>query len=274
MQIINAIFGAVFDVLMAPFRPFGPWAGMLAVSLATGLLMLLVFKKTSNQEGLRRAKNRIKAHLLELRLYKDDLGQSLRSQGSLLAANGRYLAHALRPMLVMIVPLFLVLAQLDAWFGAAPLRAGERAIVKIKLAEGQSAMESGAALVAPAGLTVETPPLRVEEEGEVDWRIKAETEGRHELQVGLGGREVSKLVVVGGPSLSKVPSRRVRGFGDALLHPGEKPLPGDSPLESIEVVYPPARLNVLGLRIPWLVAFFVLSVAFGFGLKGVFKVEI
>jgi hypothetical protein len=274
MRIPNTIIGALVGLFLAPFRPLGPWAGLLAASLATGLLMLFVFKKTSDQEGLRRAKNRIKAHLLELRLYKDSLGLSLRSQGSLLAANGRYLAHALRPMLVMTVPLVLLLAQLDAWFGAAPLRTGERTIVKIKLAKGRSALESGAKLTSPAGLTVETPPLRVEEQGEVDWRIRAESEGRHLLTVSLGGRDISKLVVVGGPALSKVPARRVRGFGDELLHPGEKPLPKDSPLESVEVVYPSARLNFLGLRIPWLVAFFVLSLAFGFGLKGVFKVEI
>jgi len=269
--------GALFDVLMAPFRPLGPWAGMLAISLLTGLLMLAIFKATSNQQGIRRTKNKIKAHLLELRLYKDNLGQSLRSQGSLLAANGKYMAFAIRPMLVMIVPVLLILAQLSVWFDKTPLRIGERAIVKVKLAKGQGAGAGGgveASLVAPAGVAVETSPLRIEEEGEIDWRVKAEASGRHLLKVGIGGKKITKLFVVGGPALSKVPASRVRGFGDELLHPGEKSLPKNSSVESIEIDYKSQRLKFLGIRFHWLVAFFILSIIFGFAFKGVFKVEI
>jgi len=277
MQIINALMGALFDVLMAPFRPLGPWAGMLAISLLTGLLMLAIFKATSNQQGIRRTKNKIKAHLLELRLYKDNMGQSLRSQGSLLAANGKYMAFALKPMLVMIIPVLLILAQLSVWFEKAPLRIGERAIVKVKLAKGQGSAAAGAveaSLATPAGVTVETPPLRIEEEGEVDWRVKAEASGRHLLKVSIGGKEISKLFVVDGPALSKVPASRVRGFGDELLYPGEKSLAKDSPAEAIEILYQSQRLKFLGIRFHWLVAFFILSIIFGFALKGVFKVEI
>jgi uncharacterized membrane protein (DUF106 family) len=274
MQVINAITGALFDVLMAPFRPLGPWAGMLAVSWTTGLLMLAIFKKTSNQEGIRKAKNRIKAHLLEVRLYKDDLGQSLRSQGAILAANGRYFACALRPLLVMVIPLLLLLAQLNVWFGTAPLKKGSAAIIKVRLAPGQSALAAEASLIAPAGVAVETQPLRIEEEREIDWRIRAEATGRRLLRFVVGGREITKSLVVEGRPLSKVSARRVRGFGDELFNPGEKPLPKNTPVEYVEIVYRPARLKLLGLRIHWLVAFFVLSIAFGFSLKGVFQVEI
>jgi len=59
-----------------------------------------------------------------------------------------------------------------------------------------------------------------------------------------------------------------------LLNPGEKPLPREAEIKKIEVVYPSARLNLFGLKIHWLVAYFVLSIIFGFGLKGWFKVEI
>ena len=61
MGVLNVILEAVFDVLFAPFRSLGPWPGMIFISLATGILMLLIFKKTSNQEGIKRAKNQIKA---------------------------------------------------------------------------------------------------------------------------------------------------------------------------------------------------------------------
>ena len=57
---------------------------MMAVSLLTALLMLFVFQLTSNQAGIRRAKDRIKAHLLELRLFKDNMRVTLWAQGGIL----------------------------------------------------------------------------------------------------------------------------------------------------------------------------------------------
>ena len=48
MGVLNEILGAVFDALFAPFRSLGPWPGMIFISLVTGILMLLIFKKTSD----------------------------------------------------------------------------------------------------------------------------------------------------------------------------------------------------------------------------------
>jgi len=136
MGIVNSVTGAVFDVLFLPFRSLSPWFAMGFISLLTAFLMLWIFKLTSNQEGIRKAKNAIKAHLLELRLYKDNMRVSLRAQGRILAANARYVACNAKPLAVMILPLLLILAQLNLWFGAAPLETGRPAVVKVGLAAG------------------------------------------------------------------------------------------------------------------------------------------
>jgi hypothetical protein len=238
--------------------------------------MLAVFKAASDQAGIRRTKDRIKAHLLELRLYKHDFGQTMRSQGKVLLANGRYLGHALRPMLVMLAPILLLLFQLDAWFGARPLAVGERALVKVKLAAGTNPLTTPLVLEAPAGLAVETPPLRIEEEREVAWRIRAVATGRHDLKLaGAGGEPIPAAVAVGPGKLRKIlPVPAETGFFRQLEHPGGLSLPKGGPVESITIAYPAARLSLFGWRLHWLVAFFVLSIVFGFALKGVFRVEI
>jgi len=236
--------------------------------------MLLIFKKTSNQDGIRRAKNIIKAHLLEIRLYKNDLGGSFRAQGAILGANLRYMGYALRPMAVMIVPLLLILAQINLRYGAASLSRGGRALVKMILAEGTSAVGTPVSLSAPDGITVETPPLRIEEEREVDWRIRGDGPGGHLLSFTIGGMTVTKRVSVEERAPAKIAALRSRRFLDLLLSPGETPLPKDVPVVSIEIVTPSPRLALLGMRVHWLVAFLALSIIFGFALKGVFKVEI
>ena len=63
-------------------------------------------------------------------------------------------------------------------------------------------------------------------------------------------------------------------FLDEIFNPGEKPLPKKLGIKSIEVAYPAQRMSLFGWRIHWLVAFFALSIIFGFAFKGVFKVEI
>ncbi len=273
---VQSVWGAAFGVFFLPFRALGPWAAMAAVSLLTGLLMLFIFKKTSNQAGILRMKNLIKAHLLEIRLFKNDFGQTLRSQGRILVANGRYLGYAVKPMLVMLVPILLLLLQLDVWYGARSLRPGETAVVKVRLDASANPLSAHLSIAAPPGLTVETPALRIEEEKEIDWRIRADAVGIHELKFTADGGTFTKTVAVGLPLLkAKIVPLRVRSGGwDALNHPGEALLPSDQPVVSVEVAYPPARLSLFGWRMHWLVAYFLLSIVFGFGLKGVFKVEI
>lgn len=273
--ILNAAVGGLFDALFAVLRPLGPAAAMAVVSLLVGLLMLFIFKKTSNQDGIRRAKDLIKAHLLELRLYKSDFGQTMRSQGGILAANGRYVLFALKPMLVMIVPILLVLIQLDARFGARALAVGETALVKVKVVPSLSLAGLEPVLEAPAGIAVETPPLRIEEEHEVDWRVRAVAAGRHEMKIRIGAAAAAKTIAVGIKAPSRIAPLTVRAGGlEELFHPGEKALPRGSEIFSVAVTYPAAHLNYFGWRMHWLVAFFLLSIAFGFGLKGAFKVEI
>jgi uncharacterized membrane protein (DUF106 family) len=273
---VQSVWGAAFGALFLPLRVLGPWAAMAAVSLLTGLLMLFIFKKTSNQDGILRTKNLIKAHLLEIRLYKGDFGQTMRSQGRILLANGRYLGFAVKPMLVMFVPVLLLLLQLDVWYGARSLKPGESAIVKVLLDPSASPLRTPLSIEAPAGLTVETPALRIEEEREIDWRVRADVAGLHELKFSLDGRSFTKTVAVGqAPLKAKIVPRRVRSGGwDALNHPGEALLPAALPVISVEVAYPPAGLSLFGWRMHWLVAYFLLSIVFGLGLKGFFKVEI
>jgi uncharacterized membrane protein (DUF106 family) len=275
MRIVNLVFGGIFDALLFPFRWLSPWFGMIFVSLITAFLMLWIFKRTSNQDGIRKAKNAIKAHLLELRLFKDNLRISLRAQGRILRANMTYIACNSKPLLVMIVPIILILAQLNLWFGASALRPGEAALVKVKLAKAVDPTAVDIAVEPSAGLTLETPAVRIADEHEIAWRVRAPEKGPAGLTFRVAGRTLVKPVAIAGPPLAKVSTLTVgRSVLKELLYPGEKPLPGDTPVTSIEILYPSKGLNLFGLSVHWLVAYFILSIIFGFAFKGVFKVEI
>jgi uncharacterized membrane protein (DUF106 family) len=275
MWIFNWAFGKLFDILFLPFRSMSPWIGMILVSFLTGLLMLFVFKWTSNQKGIQKVKNKIKAHLLELRLFKDSLGQSLRSQGNILKCNLRYISFSLKPMLVMIVPLILILVQLNFWFGYESLRPNEPALLKITLADDQNPMETQITVQPSSGLVMETPPLRIEESREINWRFAATEEGIQRFDVTIDGTTVSKKVSVAQKPLSKIsPLKPGKKFLDQVLYPAEAPVDGRIPIKTIEIQYPDKNMNLFGWGIHWIIVYFVLSIIFGFAFKGVFKVQI
>ena len=275
MPIVNLVFGGVVGALLWPFRGLSPWVGMAAVSLATAVLMLEVYKLTSNQAAIRRAKDLIKAHLLEMRLYKDNMRVTLGAQGAIVKANLAYMAANLKPLAVMIVPLVLILAQLSVWFDRAPLRPGEETLVKARLVETADPVSAGLELVTPPGLEITAPPVRIPDLHEVVWRVKAVAPGGGTIALRSGSAVVEKSVAVGGRPLSRVSALASRGsFVKRVLYPGEPPLRSGTVVRSVEILYPARSLAAFGLNVNWLVAYLVLSIVFGFAFKGLFKVEI
>jgi hypothetical protein len=275
MWTFNAVLARIFEVIFLPFRRLSPWFGMIFISLLTGLLMIFIFRHTSNQEGIRKAKNKIKAHLLELRLYKDNMNLSLKAYGHILIANLKYLGHSVKPMLIMIVPVLLILIQLNLWFGSRSLDVGQEAVLKIKLEEGKNPLQTEIVVEPTAGISIETPALRIEDLREIDWRLRAIDKGVHVVTFRSENLSFSKQVAVGQNRLSKISALKPgTSFLGQVFNPGERPLPKNSGIQSVEVAYPASGMNLFGGHIHWLIVFFALSIIFGFGLKGFFKVEI
>jgi len=136
VQTFNAITSAVFDVILAPFGHRAMWFDLLFWPILAGVVALLIYKLVSNQSGIADAKRRITVHLLEVRLYRDDLLGVLKSTALSLAHNGRYLGYNVLPMLVMIVPMTVILVQIVANYAYDPLKRGDVQLLEVDLAPG------------------------------------------------------------------------------------------------------------------------------------------
>lgn len=272
MGIFNAVVTRAFDLLFAPFGS-SPWAGMVFISLLTGFVLLLVFRHTSNQRGIRAAKALILSHLLEVLLYRDELRVVLRAQARLAKDNLRYLGYALVPLIFMMPPVLVLLVQMDLRYGHRPLREGESTILALKLREASASLDQ-VSLTAPPGIEIETPALRMPAIGEVDWRLRATTPGEYQLRISVGDQEFLKEMVVG-ERASRISSQRAgEGLGGRFFNPGEPPLPADSPVSWVKLTYPSASLSLFGLRLHWIWPWLILSLAFGYALKGPLRVQV
>ena len=90
---------------------------VLLASIVIGLILVLVFGYASDQKAIHQTKDRLKAHLLALRLFQDQIPVVIRCYGRILLAITRYLRLALWPVLLTALPLALVIAQLDRYLG-------------------------------------------------------------------------------------------------------------------------------------------------------------
>jgi uncharacterized membrane protein (DUF106 family) len=276
MSIVNALLRPIFDILLSPFRSLPAIVSLTLVSLLVSIFMLLVYKRASNQEQLAAVKRRIHAGLFEIRLFNDDLRAILRAQGAILRANGRYLALSFLPMVWILPPLVLVMAELEFHYAYRGLAPGECAVVSADLRpEARATLRPDATLDAPAGVSVETPALWMPSTSQVAWRIRAEREGEYDLTLRVAGAPpVTKSLRVARTVARRSPVRVDGSFWDQLLYPAESPLPASAPFAKIRVSYPAADVRIFGFGLHWMVPFFVLSIVFAFALKGIFKVTL
>lgn len=235
-------------------------ASLIPISILTGIGILLVFRHTSDQSAIRRAKGVATAHLLEFRLFMEEPRLILRAERDLIVANARFLKLMLRPVLVLTLPTALLLAALEAFYGHAPLPVGEPAIVTAQL------KQDGAPLLlrAPAGIAVETPAVHVPAERQVSWRIRPLHSTTAELQIVRQDRAFSKSISAG--SGVHYLSERRGSLASLLLRPTERPL-SDAEIEWIEVRYPAAAI----LHLHWLIWFFAISALTALALRRKFR---
>lgn len=219
-------------------------AGLALISVLAGAGMLWVFARVSDQEAIRRAKRRLSAALLEMRLYGDEPALLWGAQKALLKANARYLALMARPLAVLGLPMVLLLWQLDAFYGLAPLAVGRPAVVTAQLREALDSKTPAPRLEVPQGIVVETPAVRVAGRRQASWRVRPSQAVAGRLRVvSAGGQTAEAPITAAG-------GRKVRRTD---LNQGA--------VEWIEISYPESRLGWGGFQWHWLVWFFLFSLA-------------
>ncbi len=273
MELMNRLITALFGVLFWPLEVLPSLWALIVISVVTGALMVWVFGRLSKQDRITQVKDQIRGKLFGVRLYQHEIGVVLKLQRQILRHTITYMGLSLLPMLVLLIPLSLVIVQLNLHFGSRPLRPGEQALVKVSVADPSLLNGAPLSLKGDSSFVVETPPVRAVAANEIAWRIRAVQPGRHSLKLQIGGREVEKDLQIG-TRWGAVSSLRTSSWLDFLLYPAEPRLEPETGVTAVEVGYKALPLQVLGWNLDWLVFFFVVSVVAGFALKGVLGVQL
>lgn len=245
---------------------------VLVLSVVIGFLMVVVFRYTSNQKAIGCAKDQLKAHLLAVRLFQDQLPVVLRAYARIFLGTGRYLHLAFLPFLISLLPITFLIIQVDRYLGSTPLRVAQPFLLEAQVSDADAL--NRLELQLPDGLRTSAPAVHIPGERKVVWRMAAERAGQYDVQVATSGHAVSKRVVVGN-GLTRLSSVRLRGqFWERLLSSSESALPTASAIESIGVNYPAREIRFAWLSWNWIVLFFVVSLIAGYVFKTALGIQV
>jgi uncharacterized membrane protein (DUF106 family) len=270
---LNSVMNSVAGALFAPVAVLPGWLSITVISAVLGVLLLLIFKYTSNQKAIGSVRDEVNANLIAAWLFKDSISVTIKSQSRVFVSSFKLLYFAVIPMLVMIVPVSLILAQMGLWYQARPLSiSDESVVVRLKLNESLQSFPS--VRLEPSEVFQKTTgPVKIVTKGEVLWELKPLKNGRHELNFDVNGNKITKQFVVGDGFMKVSLMRPGRSFEDILLHPLEKPFSKESPVYSINVEYPERDSKVCGTDW-WILYFFICSMVFAFAFKPFLNVRI
>jgi len=242
------------------------------LSIVIGFLMVVVFRYTSDQKAIRVAKDHLKAHLLAVQLFQDQLQVVLISYWRIVRSTGNYLRLAFMPVLYVSIPLIFLMVQVDRYLGYSPIAIGQPFLVKARLVD-SNALDQ-ASLRLPSGLSLTAPPVHVPAENEIVWRVVPQESGKRDLQIDVGSDSLLKSLEVSGGIRRISPNRLKDNWWERTFVSGEDALPSNSPVQSISINYPERTIAFAWLEWNWIWLFFVLSLIFGFLFKTVLRIEI
>ena len=262
MNAVNTLLNAISDTLLGPLAGWPPLLTLVLVSTVAGVLMAIVFRYTSHQQALRRVADLSRAQVLAIKLFKDDPAGIFRSLGQLMKCTGLRLWYSLPPMLVMLVPFVLLLAQLAQRYEYRPLYPGEKVIVKAQLSQKAWLRSAEVTLQLPSQIEVEARPLRDHQRHAIYWRARVIEAAPATLSLQVGSEQVDKTITLSddGQRLLRVSARRPgAGFWDRLLHPGEPGFAAADQVQRITVHYARRVTPLLGFDVPWWLTFVLVS---------------
>jgi hypothetical protein len=288
MNAINGLATKLFDVLLTPLEMMGMEMALILLSGIFGAIALIVFKHISSQKGIKAAKDKIKGHMIAIRVYQDDLAVVGMSVAKVMIRNVQYIFLNFGPF-IPLAPLFVVVvAQTVVRYGFDPVAvvsAEERAAMlpgagnelQLVMKPGQEKMASKLVINWPEGLTTTSPLVRNGSRGRAFQEFVASAAGDYEIEMSFGdGKVFTKTISAGETDLRYLQNERHSDAMLTMLWPAEESFPDDSPLATVTFLYPEADLGWLPLSGPLGVMFWfiIASMAFGIALIKPLKVQI
>ncbi len=274
LDAITFLMNGIGRVLFVTGGFLSPALTLLLISQVLAIGMLYLWRYTSNQDAIAAGRRKISAYLMATLLFKDNLRVMFRSQRVILWETLRVLGYSVPPMIVMLIPFALIVAQIGLRyeFDMAPTGRTINVLAQLKSPDGLD--KGGDQLSLPDGVrSAPLDPVRAAPIGTVTWRLTADNPGVYTLKFG-DGDDVVEMPLAVGDGFQRISAVRGGGVLTRLMYSALPSIPADSVFKEIRIDYPKRSTSLFGFDWHWLIWVLVLSIVFGFLWKPVLNVQI
>lgn len=281
---INYVLTKLFDIILYPFSFISPFWGILFLSILMSFVVLYIYKWISSPRAVKSAKDKIKADILAIRIYKDLWRVIAGSFFKSLGHTFHYFGLNLLPLLIIIPILFPAFVQMDIRYGMKPFQVGDEIIIKAAFSQDPNDLD--VELLASDNFKPKMNPVfinayRVYEESgekkypikEVNWKVKATREGTAKIRIKVRDKVYEKQLVIGDFRGATSNKKMNKSSLEHFIYPAEKLLSNPGELVNIYIQYPGSEVTFAGLTTHWLVFNIILVVIIVLALKNRFGIE-
>lgn len=270
IQKINYAITRLFDIILYPFSFINEFWGILFLSILMSFVVLWLYKWISSPRLIRKAKDRIKANILAIRLYKDSGKIIIISFFKSLFYTFKYFGLNLLPLLLIIPILFPAFVQMDIRYGMRPFQPGEEIIVKAKFNPDMQGLNIQ--LLDDEHYKPKMKPVFIKALKEANWKLEAQEAGQAQLKIKVDDRVYEKNIWIGKTRAALSNKKMKESSWEHFLDPADKLLPAGE-LEYISFKYPAGEISFAGIKTHWLVFNIILVLIIVLALKNRFGIE-
>lgn len=268
------------DFMATLFSGMSALTSMVLISFVTSAGVLLIFKYASNQKMIKKYKKMIFGYFLELGLFKDQFKRSMGSQLNILLCNFHYLRYFLIPLILMFIPIFILMMQLDFRMGYKKFNNGDTFIVNVKLDKNiinsQVEVLENIQVEPSANVSIDPVPVIIPSDFSISWRgMVKDNSGTQFIKVYMknSNNYVMKLISPRGDYQSySIVKKKYESVYD-LLFLGEGTIEKMSPFYLVSINNEKEQYSFFGIKFSVLVYYFILTMIFSFIMKPLFKVS-
>jgi uncharacterized membrane protein (DUF106 family) len=263
-------FQELLNPIMSPLLKLNPFFAIVLISFLISLLIVLVYKKFTDQDLMKRLKAEIKEFQAEMKTLKKDPNKMMQVQKKAMETNTKYMMHSFKPTLFTFIPIILIFGWLNAHMGYYPLVEDQQFGIEIMFEEGK---QGSVEMIPPDGLYLVNENIQTILNDKVQWALKGDAQ-QYTIDYKFINEEFSHSVIIN----EKWEDRK---YSKPDLKNVELGLDKKSNIKTLTIsnkkVQPFKEVPLLG-NIPWfgnfgwLGTYIVFSIAFSIGLRKLLKV--
>ncbi|VVB80903.1 Membrane protein insertase YidC [uncultured archaeon] len=180
-----------FDKTLGFMLNWNPIWAILVLSLIISILIVVIYKFTTNQEEMKQMKDGLKKYQQQMKETKD-MEQLGKIQKETMSLNMKYMGKSMKPTLITFIPILLIFGWMNAHFAYQPLMPGEEFEMVVTMAKN---VEGNVTINVPEGLEVVGEKTSLITDKTAKFKLKG-AEGEYFATLSSNEQEIDKKIII------------------------------------------------------------------------------